>query len=98
MSYRAIILPAAKDDIRQAAQWYNTQQRGLGKRFTKEIRRCVKHICKNPEAFALRCENTRTCVLDVFPFMIHYTPDAHHKTVIVAAVLHSSRNPEVWGE
>lgn len=98
MSYKAIILPLAKQDIRDAAQWYNARQRGLGKRFTKEIRRCVKHICKNPEAFALRYENTRTCVLDVFPFMIHYTPNPPQKTIIVSAVLHTSRNPETWGD
>lgn len=29
--YKAIILPLAKDDIKEAALWYNKQQAGLGK-------------------------------------------------------------------
>ena len=35
-------------------------------------------------------------VLKVFPFMIHYTVDEDNKTVIVSAVLHTSRDPQEW--
>jgi hypothetical protein len=38
----------------------------------------------------------RTAVLNVFPFMIHYSIDEPRKTIIVAAVLHTSRDPEAW--
>jgi hypothetical protein len=36
--YKSIILPLAKEDIREAAKWYNKRQIGLGKRFTAEVR------------------------------------------------------------
>jgi hypothetical protein len=39
--YKSIILPLAKEDVREAAQWYNKQQKGLGKRFTTEVREKV---------------------------------------------------------
>jgi len=35
-------------------------------------------------------------VFDVFPFMAHYNVDESNKTIIIAAVLHTSRNPEIW--
>ncbi|MGQ1947248.1 type II toxin-antitoxin system RelE/ParE family toxin [Geofilum sp. OHC36d9] len=94
--YKAVILPLAKEDVREAAIWYNKQQKGLGKRFTAEVRENVHFIRQNPKASNIRYNSVRTAVLNVFPFMIHFTVDEKNKTVIVSAVLHTSRNPELW--
>ena len=94
--YKSIILPQAKEDIMEAAQWYNKQQTGLGKRFTTEIREKVHFIRQSPKASNIRYKNVRTTVLNVFPFMIHYTVDEKNKTIIVSAVLHTSRDPKLW--
>ncbi len=94
--YTATILPHAKKDIREAALWYNKQQKGLGKRFTEEVRGKVRFVRQNPEASNIRYENVRTVVLSVFPFMIHYTVDHSNKQIMVTAVLHTSRDPELW--
>lgn len=94
--YKSIILPLAKEDIREAAKWYNKQQKGLGKRFTAEVREKAHFIRQNPKASNMRYKNVRTAILNVFPFMIHYTIDEKDKTIIVSAVLHTSRNPELW--
>ena len=94
--YSSVILPLAKEDIREAALWYNQQSRGLGKRFTNEVRDRVKFIRQNPTACNIRYDQVRTAVLKVFPFMIHYIIDETTKTVIISAVLHTSRNPEEW--
>jgi hypothetical protein len=94
--YKAIILPLAKLDISEAASWYNSKQKGLGKRFTNEVRSKVFFIRKNPKAVAIRYDDSRCAVLDVFPFMVHYTIDELNKTIIVAAVFHTSLNPEQW--
>lgn len=37
--YKAVIVPLAKEDIKNTAKWYNKQQKGLGKRFVKEVRK-----------------------------------------------------------
>lgn len=42
--FKSIILPSAEKDIREAAQWYNEQQLGLGKRFLDEVREHVQFI------------------------------------------------------
>ena len=39
--YKLIILPPAKEDIREAAKWYEANRPGLGKKFTAEIREKV---------------------------------------------------------
>jgi plasmid stabilization system protein ParE len=94
--YKSIILPHAKEDIREAATWYNTKRDGLGKRFTADVRETVRYIKQNPKAFNTRYEKVSTAVLNVFPYMIHFTFDEANKTVVVSAVFHTSRDPELW--
>lgn len=91
--YRTVILPAARRDIQEAAKWYNTQLHGLGKRFAQNVRNKVAAIRQNPFAFAIRYQDTRVAVLDVFPFLIHYFIEETDKRIVISAVLHTSRNP-----
>lgn len=96
--YKAIILPSAKTDIKEAAVWYQKAREGLGKKFTTEIRNKVEIISRNPLIFAVRYKTVRTATLSNFPFLIHYQIDNHLKTILIIAVLHTSRNPEIWSE
>jgi len=96
--YKTKILPLAKEDIRKAALWYNKQQNGLGKRFTTEVREKVNFLKQNPKALNVRYNSIRTAVLNVFPFMVHFTIDEKNKTIIISAVLHTSRDPNIWDE
>jgi len=98
VNYNSIILPAAKQDIKEAAEWYNDKGKGLGKRFIVEVRVKVKFIKQNPNASAIRYDNIRTTVLPIFPFMIHYYIDEVQKNVIIVSVLHTSRNPDIRAE
>lgn len=94
---RVIILPAARQDIREAAHWYNKKQPRLGKRFISHIRSKVQIIQTDPQVFTVRYNGIRTAVLDVFPFMIHYTIYKEEDLIIIS-VLHTSRSPETWQE
>ena len=96
--YKAIILPSAKSDIEEAAVWYQKAKDGLGKKFTNEIRNKVGIICRNPLIFVIGYKTVRTATLTNFPFLIHYQIDTHLKTILIIAVLHTSRNPEMWSE
>jgi len=71
-------------------------QNELGKKFTAEVRKKVKFIRKNSKATAIRYKNVRTALLDKFPFLIHYVVDDANKTIIIAAVFHTSLNPDIW--
>ena len=70
--HKVAILPLAAQDIDEASNWYNAKQKGLGRRFTREVRNKVALIRQSPKIFPLRYDDVRTAVLDVFPFMIHY--------------------------
>jgi len=94
--YKSIILPLAEKDIREAAFCYNEKQIGPGKRFITAVREKVRFIEQNPKICIVRYNSVRTVVLNKFPFMIHYTINQSNKTVIVSAVLHTSRNPDIW--
>lgn len=94
--YKAIILPLAKEDIRDAAYWYNDKQKGLGKRFTREVRSALLHIRQHPKAIAIRYDDVRCAVLDIFPFMIHFSVDEQRETIIILAVFHTSLHPDRW--
>jgi len=60
--HRSIILPLAKEDIREAARWYNKQSPGLDNRFTAEVRESVRFIRQNPTACNIRYDKVRTAV------------------------------------
>lgn len=92
--YKIVILPIAKEDIKEATNWYNKQQIGLGKRFIQEINLKVAKIKQNPFIYSIRYSIVHTSVLYVFPFMIHYIIE--EKNILIIAVLHTTRNPETW--
>ena len=96
--YKAQNLPPAKQDIKNSAIWYNEKQHGLGKKFTAEVRKKVKFIQQNPKAIAIRYDDTRTAVVDVFPFMIHFPIEKNKNRIDISAVYHTSQNPNIWGK
>ena len=94
--YKAVILPLTKQDIKEAAHWYNEQQSGLGNQFTAQVRKKVKYICENPQAIAIRYDLTRTALIDIFPYMIHFIINESEKQVVISGVFNTSRNPKIW--
>jgi len=94
--YKVILLPLAKEDIKNASAWYNKQQKGLGKEFSLSVRKTVKFIKENPLTFSTRYENTKTSIIERFPYMLHYSIDDDKKLIIISSVLHTSRNPVIW--
>jgi len=94
--YPIVILPVARQDVKEAALWYESKKTGLGKRFTLHVRQKLNVLKKNPHLFANRYDEMRTAVFDVFPFMAHFYVDEQAEIVIITAVLHTSRNPDIW--
>ena len=98
MAYNLILDPKASSDIVESMDWYNNLAQGLGLKFYKQIQAVFKIIQKNPLSFAKRYKNVQTATVKKFPFMVHYFINAEIKTVVVIAVLHSSRDSKVWFE
>jgi len=94
--YKLVILPAANNDIKESADWYESKRKGLGKRFIFQVRQKLLMVKKSPLIYATNYDSVKTAILNVFPFMIHYVVDERHKVVVISAVLHTSRNPDLW--
>ena len=94
--YTSSILPLAKQDIRDAAKWYNLQKPGLGKIFIKHVRQKIGFIKKHPYAVAIRYDDVRTAIVDLFPYMIHFTIEDDKKRIVISAVLSTHRDPDLW--
>jgi len=96
--YSSITTEAAQQDIEESFKWYNNQKKGLGNQFINRIRAKVARLKQNPFIFQIRYSQIRTAIIDQFPFLIHYYIDEIQKQIVVIAVLHTSKNPEIWNE
>lgn len=84
----------AKNDIREARQWYNSQQLGLGKRFNADMAITLRKIERNPTSFAIRYNQVRLANFSTFPYAAHFYIDADITTVYILAFMHTSRHPD----
>ena len=96
MSYKLKIDKAALNDFQQSIEWYELQLSGLGIRFKTKAKKQINSLKVNPQLFSIKYNEIRCRKIDKFPFLIHYKIDDELKTITVFAVLHTSRNPEIW--
>jgi plasmid stabilization system protein ParE len=96
MNYSVEVLDLAKEEIKQYHKYYKNIRPELGKRFIAEVNQHFLFLKKNPLAFSVRYNSTRTVVLKVFPFMIHYYIEENKIKVI--GVIHTSRDTKIWEE
>ncbi len=83
----------AVKDLQEAIDWYNDQQKDLGKRFLNAFDKKIHSISITPGTGSIRYDNVRCTMLKVFPYVIHYTIDNINKQIIVLRVLHGFRKP-----
>ena len=96
MKAQNLISSFAKTDLSNASKWYEKQQKGLGKRFLNEMKEAFDIICINPTGFQIRYDENRIFFTKIFPYGIHYQYIADKNIVLVKAVFHTARNPQIW--
>ncbi len=96
--YKLIVLPKVKGDIKKVAKWYNKRQKGLGKRFTSEVREARKYIHHNPLKVQIRYDEIRMFKVKIFPYCLHFKVDVQRKIITLAAIFGTKENPEKWKE
>lgn len=80
--------PDVPEDIQFAIDWYNFQQKGLGKKFFTQLSKELSTIQKNPLAFAVRHHEVVRCKLvKKFPYLIHYMVDKKHNRIVISRSL-----------
>lgn len=84
----------AKDDIQEIVDYYDRLAPKITDKFLDGLYADLKLLQSNPNLFQLKYRETRVRYMKKFPFGIHYL--IKNGTVIVLAVLHTSRNPKIW--
>jgi plasmid stabilization system protein ParE len=87
-----------RDEIRQAAKWYESRRPGLGREFTAEVRRGMAAITRAPQMWPRDPDypdhDVRRFLLRRFPYVIVFAVE--DGAVLVVAVAHCGRRPNYW--
>ncbi len=86
----------ALQDIQEITNWYNIQEKGLGKRFQIQTLSQINSLKSNPHICAVRYDDMRCMLIKKFPFLVHYSLDDTNLIVSIYGVLHTSRDPQIW--
>lgn len=87
-------LEAARNELREAVQYYDARRDGLGQEFLEEIRTTVRKIEQSPDTWSPLSENTRRCRTKRFPYGVIYRVDGDE--IVIVAVAHLHRRPGYW--
>ena len=96
MSLEVRVRSRARTDIYEAANWYESQRKGLGGDFLDEIASTFARIFESPTLYPEIHRGIRRVVLRRFPFGVFY--QLRTDVVVVIAVMHASRDPRRWRE
>jgi plasmid stabilization system protein ParE len=78
--------------LRDAYDWYEDQQRGLGTEFAEDFLSSYRHLARDAQLYAVRFADVRRLNLDRFPYGIFYVIRA--VDIWILAVLHGSRDTQ----
>ncbi|MBN8728484.1 MAG: type II toxin-antitoxin system RelE/ParE family toxin [Xanthomonadales bacterium] len=91
---KARILPAARQDLRDAIERYDQERSGLGREFLSAAREALQRASDFPDAWHPVSPTLRRCRLRRFPYgLIYHTTGSE---LIVIAVAHLHRMPRYW--
>jgi plasmid stabilization system protein ParE len=94
MSLPIVFRVEAQTEFDEAFDWYEQQQAELGVDFLMCVAEVLERIESMPEAYEVVFEGIRRAVVRKFPFLILYKVEPNR--VVVLAVFHSKRDPQMW--
>jgi hypothetical protein len=97
-SFKIIVDTDVSVDIKEIVGWYNQHGEHLGPRFKKTVKDQIKTLRFSATSYMIRYKEIRCMPLNDFPFMVHFAVDESKKSAIVLAIIHTSRNPDIWEE
>ena len=81
-------------DLSQAADWYDSQQFGLGAEFLRVTFEGFDTISERAESFPIVEQAVRRALMRRFPYAIYFLPESSAVTIL--AVLHTARPRRTW--
>ncbi len=87
-------LDIAQKELDDAFEWYEVQQKNLGKQFIQEFSAAIKRVLAYPEYNALIDSEIRRCLIKRFPYGILYRVSS--EVILIIAIAHLHRKPNYW--
>ena len=84
----------ARQELRDATDYYQAQNPTLASDFADEIRRCVQSIRAHPRAAPLLRDPIRRKLAERFPYAIFY--ELRPGVIRILAIAHAKRKPFYW--
>ncbi len=85
---------AAKEDVREAKEWYAERKLGLDLEFRSELDRTLDRIRAFPESYPVIYKDLRRANLRRFPYGVFY--HRRPNDYLVVAIIHHARHPRHW--
>ena len=88
------LLDGAKQDVRQAARWYEQQATGAGETLILSINDAIAKVVAAPHRWPRIDAHYQRYVLGRYPYSVIYR--LHDDAVFIVAVAHHRRHPDLW--
>jgi plasmid stabilization system protein ParE len=92
-SFQVRLRRKALTDVSRIRTWYRQIDPALEDRFVRSLNEGLDRIEAYPIAYQVLYRNTRRVQLDKFPYSVFYL--VQDSEIIVLAVIHHKRNPEL---
>ena len=86
--------PPGFAEFDEAFDWYERQRPGLGVEFVERVQDAFDRISRAPELHAIVHRDIRRALVRKFPYSVFYR--IRDGQIVVLAVFHGKRNPNVW--
>ena len=98
MSWQVEFRPEVRDDVADAARWYEAREPGLGEEIVEDVIQVWDAIAENPLIGSRRhpVKDIRWRYPERFPYRVIYRVDEVRKSILVIAVLHGARHDSRW--
>ena len=87
-------LPLAREELNEAASFYEARVPGLGAAFLDDVERSIEIICESPRIGVAAGRTFRKVPLRRFPYSVIYA--LRGEEVVIVAVAHQRKRPGYW--
>ena len=91
MSYLIKINKRALNDIQKAFNYYDKIDDSIGDKFQINLDKAIVAIANNP-FYQIRYSDVHCLLVKKFPYMIHFQVNEKKNTVIIRAIINTSKN------
>ena len=94
MTLRLVLGRAARQDLEDAALWYESRRPGLGGEFQSAVEDVLGRIVADPLMYPRVCRVVRRVRVRRFPCAVYFL--AEKDRMVVHAIVQARRDPRAW--